>query len=41
MFYPNNPDTKNWTSKVGLSRFPNNAHKPLLLMKETFPMKKQ
>ena len=25
--------TKNWTSKVGLSRFPNNAHKPLLLMK--------
>jgi hypothetical protein len=23
--------TKNWTSKVGLSRFPNNAHEALLL----------
>jgi hypothetical protein len=23
--------TKNWTSKVGLSRFPNNAHKAFLL----------
>ena len=25
--------TKNWTSKVGLSRFPNNAHETLLLIK--------
>jgi hypothetical protein len=23
--------TKNWTSKVGLSRFPNNAHEAFLL----------
>ena len=25
--------TKDWTSKIGLSRFPNNAHEPLLLIK--------
>ena len=25
--------TKDWSSKIGLSRFPNNAHEPLLLIK--------
>ena len=25
--------TKNWSSKVGLSRYPNNAHEPCLLIK--------
>jgi hypothetical protein len=31
--------TKNWTSKVGLSRFPNNAHEAFLLTNEDFPRK--
>ena len=25
--------TKGWSSKIGLSRFPNNVHEPLLLIK--------
>ena len=24
--------TKDWTTNVGLTRFPNNAHRPILLM---------
>ena len=32
--------TKNWTSNVGLSRFPNNAHKPLLPIKGDISLQK-
>ena len=32
--------TKNWTSNVGLLRFPNNAHKPLLLIKGDISLQK-
>jgi hypothetical protein len=31
--------TKNWTSKVGLARFSNNAHEALLLTNGDFPGK--
>jgi hypothetical protein len=32
-------DTKNWKSKVGLSKFPNNMHEAFLLTNERFPRK--
>jgi hypothetical protein len=31
--------TKNWTSRVGPSRFPNNAHEAFLLTNRDFPGK--
>jgi hypothetical protein len=33
--------TKNWSSKVGLSRFPNNAHEAFLLTNGEIPKKKK
>ena len=33
--------TKDWSTKIGLSRFPNNAHEPLLLTKNTFLKEKE
>jgi hypothetical protein len=32
--------TKDWTSKVGLSRFPNNAHEAFLLTNREISMEK-